>query len=250
MEINRGNDMSELLTKKAVVVFSGGLDSATCLYYVRSLGYEVHAVSFNYGQRHKKELDFAKDICKDLGLDHKIVDMTNLNELLQGSALTTDSIDVPHGHYAADNMKLTVVPNRNAIMLSIATGYAVSKGAEAVFAGMHEGDHFIYPDCRPEFIESFDVSMGIANQGFGHPKLRIRAPFLEKTKAEIVKIGSILDVPFEKTWSCYEGGEIHCGLCGTCQERREAFENAKVKDPTKYKNLEPLEALEVPCIFD
>lgn len=221
--------------KKAVVVMSGGMDSTTLLYYALHEGYKVDAVSFDYGQRHKKELDFAKSTCDKLNVSHRIVDLTNLNGLLQGSALTSPDIEVPEGHYAQENMRITVVPNRNAIMLSIATGYAVSQGSEVVMTGVHAGDHAIYPDCRPEFIEKMSETMRVANEGFGNPRLRIEAPFVQITKADIAKLGDDLGVNWEETWSCYKGGEKHCGKCGTCVERIEAFQLAGVKDPTQYE---------------
>ncbi len=153
---------------------------------------------------------------------------------MKGSALT-DNIPVPHGHYAALNMATTVVPNRNAILLSIAYGVAVAEGDRIVATGVHAGDHFVYPDCRPRFIEAFDEMQREAVEGFGDESLRLYAPFVEKTKAEIVEVGARLGVPYADTWSCYEGGETHCGLCGTCVERREAFEISGVPDPTRYK---------------
>jgi 7-cyano-7-deazaguanine synthase len=131
-------------------------------------------------------------------------------------------------------MAITVVPNRNAIMLSIAYGVAVAEGAEMVATGVHAGDHFVYPDCRPEFVEAFDMMQKKAVEGFGDESLRLYAPFLKWTKADIVAVGTHLGVPYADTWSCYEGGEVHCGLCGTCVERREAFQLARVRDPTAY----------------
>ena len=164
-----------------------------------------------------------------------MVDISGIGRLLSGSALT-DDVDVPYGHYAAENMAVTVVPNRNAIMLSIAYGVAVACNASLVACAVHAGDHYVYPDCRPAFIEAFDTMERLAVEGFGDPSLRLYAPFLNKTKAEIVKIGGALGVPYADTWSCYEGGDLHCSLCGTCNERKEAFELAGVPDPTEYVN--------------
>jgi 7-cyano-7-deazaguanine synthase len=144
---------------------------------------------------------------------------------------------VPHGHYAAPNMAITVVPNRNAILLSISYGVAVAEGAEVVATGVHAGDHFVYPDCRPEFIKAFDEMQKTAVEGFGDGLLRLYAPFVEWSKADIVATGARLDVPYADTWSCYEGGEVHCGECGTCVERREAFQLAGVQDPTIYRSV-------------
>jgi 7-cyano-7-deazaguanine synthase len=163
-----------------------------------------------------------------------VADVSSVGRLLSGSALT-DDIEVPHGHYAAENMAVTVVPNRNAIMLSIAYGVAVARKAALVACAMHAGDHYVYPDCRPQFVEAFDAMQRQAVDGFGDPNLCLYAPFVNKTKAEIVEIGTSLNVPYEDTWSCYEGRELHCGLCGTCNERKEAFRLANVPDPTEYR---------------
>ncbi|OGK27216.1 7-cyano-7-deazaguanine synthase QueC [Candidatus Roizmanbacteria bacterium RIFCSPHIGHO2_02_FULL_39_9] len=232
--------------RKAVVVYSGGMDSSTLLAYVASQVFEVYAISFNYGQRHKKELQYAKKFAKLFTnlVEHKIIDISVINELIQGSSLTTPGIDVPDGHYAFETMKSTVVPNRNAIMLSLACGYAVSLGANCLFVGVHSGDHFIYPDCRPEFIETIDKAFRLGNQGFANEDLRIVAPFMYSTKADIVKLGKQLSIDYSKTWSCYKGGNIHCGRCGTCFERREACILAGVSDPTKYKDNRSLDVIQ------
>jgi 7-cyano-7-deazaguanine synthase len=229
---------------KAVVIISGGMDSVTLLYLAASLGHDVKAISFDYGQRHKKELLYAQKNCQKLGIDHKIVDLQVINQLIQGSALTQENIEVPDGHYTAETMKITVVPNRNSIMMSIAVGYAISIGAEVVFAGMHTGDHTIYPDCRPIFLDAFDVSQRLANEGFSVPKFHIEAPFINIPKDGIAKLGHELGVDYKDTWSCYKGGEKHCGRCGTCVERKEAFRLAGVTDPTEY--LDPISDLEIP----
>lgn len=220
---------------KAVVIISGGMDSATLLYKMVNDGFKVSALSFDYGQRHKKELVYAQKLCADLGVFHKITDITAINDLLQGSALTTETIKVPEGHYSDVSMKSTVVPNRNAIMLSLAYGYAVSINAEKVAFAAHAGDHPIYPDCRPSFVIAFDAMEKIANEGYANPKLKLEAPFINITKSEIAKIGSKLNVPYEDTWSCYIGRKKHCGRCGTCVERKEAFKLSRVPDPTEYE---------------
>lgn len=220
--------------KKAVAIVSGGMDSVTLAYLLDAEGYELHLLAFNYGQRHKKELQFAEMAAKALKAEFDIVNLSNLGKLLKGSALT-DDIAVPDGHYASENMKITVVPNRNAIMLSIAYGVAVAENADIVATGVHAGDHFIYPDCRTKFIKAFDIASSLANEGFGNPDLKIIAPFGEIGKDGIVKIGTELNVPYENTWSCYKGGDKHCGKCGTCVERKEAFQLAGVSDPTIYE---------------
>jgi 7-cyano-7-deazaguanine synthase len=220
--------------KEAVAVVSGGVDSVTLAYLLDSEGYDLHLLSIDYGQRHKKEISYARLCAERLGAAFDVADISQVGRLLSGSALT-DDIEVPHGHYAAENMAVTVVPNRNAIMLSIAYGVAVVEGATVVACAVHAGDHFVYPDCRLRFVEAFDTMQREAVAGFGHPDLRLYAPFVEKTKAQIIEIGIALGVPYEDTWSCYEGGDAHCGLCGTCNERKEAFQLANVPDPTKYR---------------
>ena len=222
------------MRENAVVIVSGGMDSVTLAYLLDSEGYEMHLISVDYGQRHRKEISYAQRCAGRLGATFDVADISEVGRLLSGSALT-DDVEVPHGHYAAENMAVTVVPNRNAIMLSIAYGVAVARDARIVAAAVHAGDHYVYPDCRPEFIEAFDSMQRRAVEGFGDPELRLHAPFLGKTKAEIVEIGARLDVPYEDTWSCYEGGDLHCGLCGTCNERKEAFQIADVPDPTEYR---------------
>ncbi|MEU3046805.1 7-cyano-7-deazaguanine synthase QueC [Streptomyces sp. NPDC006984] len=220
--------------RHAVLIFSGGLDSAVTAYKLRDEGVTVSLLSFNYGQRHVKELAHAANLADQLGASHDIVDLTSLTRILGGSALTDPAIEVPHGHYRAETMRSTVVPNRNAIMLEIAAGAAVAAGADAVAFGAHSGDHAIYPDCRPEFFTLIEASMKAGNEGHMVPDFQLVAPFLQLTKADIVREGARLGVPFELTWSCYEGGEVHCGACGTCVERREAFDEAGVADPTVY----------------
>ena len=216
---------------KAIVVCSGGLDSVTLSHKVAREHALVDLISFDYGQRHKKELAFAAKCAADLNVPHTIIDIAQVGALLSGSALT-DNVDVPDGHYAEESMKITVVPNRNAIMLSIAYGVAVSKGANAVAAAFHGGDHFIYPDCRPGFINAFAAMQSHALEGLSN--IQLYTPFVNLTKADIAVEGARLGVPFEYTWSCYKGGDLHCGRCGTCVERREAFDLAGVSDPTSY----------------
>lgn len=217
---------------KIVTIFSGGMDSTTLLYQALSEGAEVHALSFNYGQKHKKELEKAKELCPELGVIHHVVDISSVKSLLV-SALTSNA-EVPEGHYAEDNMKQTVVPNRNAIMLSIAYGYAVSIKADKLYFGAHSGDHFVYPDCRPEFAGALNTALRIGNEGFADVSLL--APFNEMSKTDIARRGFELKVPFEKTWSCYRGEERPCLKCGTCVERTEAFLDNDKQDPLLTDN--------------
>jgi 7-cyano-7-deazaguanine synthase len=222
---------TRIMDLKTLVVCSGGMDSVTLAYKVAQERRLTRLVSFDYGQRHRKELDYAARCAKALAVPHTVVDMSFMGGLLSGSALT-DDIDVPEGHYAEDNMKVTVVPNRNAIMLTIAYGIASAQGDEAVAAAFHGGDHFIYPDCRPDFAQAFEVMQNHALDGVS--EIALYTPFITRTKGEIAAEGAQLNVPFADTWSCYKGGQHHCGRCGTCVERREAFHDAGAPDPTIY----------------
>lgn len=247
----------------SVAIVSGGLDSTTLVYDMLDKGYRPHLLSFNYGQRHKKELQFAGFTARNIGLKHDIVDLTGLTHLISNSALTSDHkhaegndiIEVPEGHYAEETMKATVVPNRNMIMLSIAAGLAVNNRYRTIGIGVHAGDHFVYPDCRPEFIFAAGQTILAGNKGFHNfftgsiedyrekagnelanaaiamgikqTALPIYAPFMERTKANIAYRALELGVPLHLTWSCYKGGENHCGRCGTCVERLEAIADAQ-----------------------
>ncbi|MGB0745055.1 MAG: 7-cyano-7-deazaguanine synthase QueC [Opitutales bacterium] len=215
---------------KTLVIYSGGLDSTVLLYELHQAGHEVGALSINYGQRHACELECAASICRELGIKHRVADLSAIQALLAGSSLTSPEIEVAEGHYTEERMKTTVVPNRNMILLAIATGHALSIGAQEVAYAAHSGDHAIYPDCRNEFADAMAQAMTLCDW----KQVELSRPFVDWTKAEIVKRGAELGVPFERTWSCYKGGETHCGRCGTCIERREAFDLAGVEDPTEY----------------
>lgn len=217
----------------AIVLASGGLDSTVLAYLARDrFGPDVHMLSVDYHQRHRKEIDYARITATRIGARFDVVDLTSVGILLSGSSLTDSGIDVPHGHYAEDSMRSTVVPNRNAIMLAVAFAVAVARNLDNVGTAIHAGDHFVYPDCRPAFAYAFQAMQDKATDGFGTPSLFM--PFLNLGKHDIVQIGADLGVPFAATWSCYEGGEKHCGKCGTCVERREAFYLAGIDDPTAY----------------
>lgn len=215
----------------AVTVLSGGMDSTVLAYYAWTLFDRVDLVSVDYGQRHAVELRYAASTAAALGCRHDVLELP-IAPVLQGSALTDDAVEVPHGHYAADTMALTVVPNRNAILFSLAYAVAVARHADAVLVGVHAGDHFIYPDCRPEFVDTLGGALILGNEGFG--SVRLEAPFVHVSKTAICRLGDRLGVDWSSTWSCYEGGDVHCGRCGTCVERREAFRDAGVDDPTRY----------------
>jgi 7-cyano-7-deazaguanine synthase len=216
--------------KKAVVILSGGLDSTTLLYHVIDKGYVPTAISFFYKQKHNKELEFAKKTCKELGLEHVIVDVSGLNDVAI-SSLTRDDIEVPHGHYEAVTMQATVVPNRNMVFLSLAASYAMSHHITNLFYGAHRGDHAVYPDCRPEFVKKMDDILHYSDYNL----VDLYAPFIGMSKTDIVKRGIELKVPFENTWSCYEGKELACGKCGTCVERIESFTKNNKVDPIIYE---------------
>ncbi len=221
--------------KKAVIIVSGGIDSSTLIYKAVREGYETYALTFIYGQKHKREIESARKVCNTLNVAHKIVDISSLKGVLSGSALTDSGVEIPEVPETAEyyeTLKTTIVPNRNSIFLSIAIGYAVSIGANHVFFGAHHSDRGVYPDCRHEFVEAFQYAERLAND---NSLLIVTAPFVNMNKSEIVKMGIDLGVPYKDTWSCYRGGEIHCGVCSSCRERKRAFQEAGVEDPTEYE---------------
>lgn len=222
------------MTYKALVLLSGGMDSTTLLAHAAMdrdcTG--IEAVFVNYGQRHLRELESARAVAAYYDVRLSELDLRSFGASVR-SALTSGDIDVPHGHYAEDNMAKTVVPNRNATMLSAAAGIAASRGCDVVVTAVHAGDHAVYPDCRPEFIDALAIATEL---GCG---VSIEAPFVRSTKADIAARGFELGAPYHLTWSCYEGDPAgHCGRCGTCVERAEAFALAGVPDPTTYRDSE------------
>lgn len=220
----------------AVVSLSGGMDSTTLLahYAGHERDYRLLAVSVDYGQRHVRELDSARAVAAHYQAEHLVLDLRAVGALLSGSALTDPSVEVPDGHYAWDTMRATVVPNRNMIIASVLIGLAVARHGQVVALGMHAGDHAVYPDCRPEFVTAVGHTAAVANDGF-HPPA-VEAPFIGISKTDIARRAAELGAPLHLSWSCYKGGDTHCGVCGTCYERREAFRDAGLPDPTTYAN--------------
>jgi 7-cyano-7-deazaguanine synthase len=195
------------------------------------MGAVIHfALTFDYGQKHVKEVEVAATVCKQLNVPHKILDISPINQLMQSSSLVGNE-EVPEGHYEAENMKSTVVPNRNMILLSLAIGYAVDIKAGKVYYGAHSGDHAIYPDCRPEFVHAMNNVAGIAN----YEHVSIETPYLNSSKGEILTDGLNMNLDYTHTWTCYNGREKACGKCGACVERLEAFEENGATDPVPYE---------------
>lgn len=217
--------------KRAVVIVSGGMDSTTLLYDIISQGYEVFPLTFNYGQRHIKEISAMMDTCSHLGVGYELVELNVLNYLAP-SALTRDEEKVPEGHYADESMKQTVVPNRNMVMLSLALSYAIKVDADTVFYGAHMGDHAIYPDCRKVFVDAMCEAAKLCD----YKERYIVAPYWDLNKGDILKKGLELGVDYNLTWTCYKGGFKACGKCGSCVERLEAFKQNGIEDPIDYED--------------
>ena len=217
------------MEKDSILILSGGVDSTTLLYDYRER--IALAVTFDYGSRHNaREIPFARLHCERLGIEHLVIPLAFMGDYFKSSLLKGGE-EVPEGHYADENMKSTVVPFRNGIMLSVAVGLAESRGLQHVMMANHAGDHTIYPDCRPEFVEAFSEA---ARTGT-FPGITLLAPYTHLTKGQIAARGLQLGINYAETWSCYKGGEVHCGRCGTCVERREALAEAGISpDPTEY----------------
>lgn len=216
------------MIKDSIIIVSGGMDSVTllCEYKDRI----AVGVSFDYGSNHNaREIPFARQHCEILGIEHIVIDLAFMPQYFKSSLLDGAGA-VPEGHYADDNIKSTVVPFRNGIMLSIAAGIAESRGLKYVMMANHSGDHTIYPDCRQEFVNA----MNEATKAGTFPGIEILAPYTGITKADIARRGKALGIDYSKTWSCYKGGEHHCGKCGTCMERKEAMRDASIVDTTIY----------------
>ncbi len=221
---------------KAVLILSGGADSSTLGYWLKSQGYsQLICVTYDYGQRQSIEIEYAKKIAKNLDAEHHIVDIRFMKGFLKGSSLTDESVAVPHGEYTKENMQLTVVPNRNTILLSLAWAIACVEKADVLAYGAQCGDHYLYPDTRPDYFSAMNLALRLGTEDSRKDNLELIAPLLNKSKAEVIKLGVSLNVPFADTWSCYEGGEVHCGQCGACQNRKQGFIETNIVDPTIYK---------------
>ncbi len=215
--------------RDSVIIYSGGLDSTTLLY--EECDRVALAVTFDYGSNHAaREIACARHHCGQLGIEHLVIELGFMGRYFHSSLLSGGDA-IPTGNYDEENMKSTVVPFRNGIMLSIACGLAESRGLKRVLIANHGGDHAIYPDCRPSFINAMDAAMRAGT----YVNVEIAAPYTHLTKADIVRHGAKLGVDYGETYSCYRGGEHHCGTCGTCSERREAFREAGIPDPTEYE---------------
>ena len=221
---------------KVIVLCSGGMDSVAALHQAHRDHEVIAALSFHYGSKHNdREIPFAAHHARALGFHHEVVELDFVDRLFQSDLLQSGGA-IPEGHYEEASMKQTVVPFRNGIMLSVAAGFAESSGAEAVVIAAHSGDHAIYPDCRERFMRA----MGEAIRLGTYEEIQLLRPFIDLDKAGIAARGTELGVDFARTWSCYQGGETHCGRCGTCVERREAFLVAGLPDPTEYASSDPL----------
>lgn len=215
--------------KNSLIILSGGMDSVTLLHYRKEN--IALAVTFDYGSNHnKREAEYAAYHCEQLGIEHIVIPLAFIHDYFK-SSLLEGAEAIPEGHYAAENMKSTVVPFRNGIMLSIACGLAESRGLEKVLIANHYGDHAIYPDCRQSFISAMDEAMANGT----YKQVGIDAPFTGISKTDIAKIGKELGIDYSKTYSCYKGREKHCGKCGTCVERKEALRDAGIEDTTIYE---------------
>ena len=224
--------------KKAVILLSGGLDSTTALYLAKSQGYEVYSICFDYGQRHDKEIECAKNIADKAGVKEHILVKTNMNAW-GGSALTDKNIDIPEGDENRKDIPITYVPARNMIFLSYAASYAEVVGAQDIFIGVSQVDYSGYVDCRKEFIEAMEnaINQGTVCAVVQDKKIKVQAPFMYMTKTQEVELGMSLGVDYSDTWTCYKGDELPCGTCDSCLLRIKAFKEAGFEDPLKYKEV-------------
>lgn len=220
--------------QSSVVLVSGGLDSSVLLAKLVADHRRILALGIDYGQRHRREIDSARAVCAHYNVEYRLADLRKITEFFGKNSLTDRAVPVYEGAYNEAGMKTTVVPARNLIFISVATAWAISEKCDTVAYAAHGGDHAIYPDCREEFAEKLDAVVRLADWH----SVRLERPFVAMTKAEIVALGAKLNVPFQLTWSCYNGGKKHCGKCATCIERAAAFREAGVPDPTIYAPAE------------
>lgn len=225
---------------KTVAIVSGGLDSVTMAYHLQAQGHELHLLSVNYGQRHLVEHEFAEKAARSLGVPHDVVDLSPVGKLLSGSSLTDPTVDVPDHKSGSSGGSPNVVPNRNALLLSVAFAVAVAEQAQAVAVGVVD-DLQAAPDSNAAFIDSFLAMERIATRGYAHPDLTLTAPLVRLRKSDVVSLGEELGVPWTETWSCFRGDALQCGRCAACRERQEAFRDAGVTDPTTYQTSDPKE---------
>ena len=223
----------ELIVNRVILIASGGLDSTTLMHRLLHEKKEIFALTFDYGQKHLKEIEFARKNCEKFSISHKLISLKELTQagLFGNSSLTSDR-EIPEGHYEDENMMSTVVPNRNMIMLSMALAYAISIGAGEIYYGAHAGDHEIYPDCRPSFVEAMQQVARLCH----YWPIEIQTPYLHVAKSDIVREGLELNVDYSMTWTCYKGGKYACGKCGSCIERLEAFKAIGIEDLLQYQD--------------
>ncbi len=222
--------MEDGKARKSIVLLSGGIDSTVLLAKLLAEGRRVLAMGVDYGQRHRCEIDAARAVCKRLGVEYRLADLRSLAPFFGKNSLTDSELPVYEGAYDEAGMKTTVVPARNLILISLATAWAIAEKCDTIAYAAHGGDHAIYPDCRPEFAEKLNDVVQISDWH----RVSLERPFVEMDKRAIVRLGLELNAPLELTWSCYNGGKLHCGKCSTCLERKEAFYAAGVPDPTIY----------------
>ena len=220
--------------KDTVIVLSGGMDSVTMLYEFFS---DIAlAVTFNYGSNHNaREIECARLHCERLGIEHIVIPLEFMKQYF-ASSLLDGAEAIPEGNYDDENMKSTVVPFRNGIMLAVACGLAESRGLSHVMIANHSGDHAIYPDCRPAFVKAMSAAMSAGT----YDGVTVMAPYTNISKTEIARHGARFGINYAETYSCYKGGEVHCGVCGTFRERREALHDAGIDDPTTYETMSNL----------
>ncbi|GAA0380631.1 7-cyano-7-deazaguanine synthase [Streptomyces blastmyceticus] len=226
---------------KIIAIVSGGMDSVTMAHHLAQQGNEVHLLSVDYGQRHRKEHTFAAAAADRLGAVHQVADLRAVGAMFRGSSLTDPTVDVPEQTWNGYGESPNIVPNRNALLLAVAFAIAVVEKAEAVAIGSIAGDVASVPDSTPEFLESFIAMERLATKGYAHPDLALLAPLSGMAKSGVVLLGEKLGVPWTSTWTCFRGEETHCGRCAPCWERQEAFHEAGVEDPTGYQTTTPQE---------